>query len=159
MTDFFDYAEAGDPDRSGPDQVAAGTFLVGCSPREWQALRQHSSVEIVGPGQTLVRQGEVDRSLFIVLAGSLAARLDGRADKTLDPMLPGEVFGEVAFFDGLPRSSSVVALEESRVLRIAYDSFESLSASEPALARTLLMDLGRALAGRLRAAEARELSR
>jgi CRP/FNR family transcriptional regulator, cyclic AMP receptor protein len=153
MTDFFDYAAAGDESESGPDVPAEGTFLAGCSSREWRTLQQHSTVEVVGRGEALVRQGDTDRSLFIVLTGAFAPSLAGTNSSRVR-LRPGDVFGEIAFFDGLPRSSTVVALEESRVMRIRHEAFEALSASAPALARTLLMDLGRALAGRLRAAQA-----
>ncbi|KRA38204.1 MULTISPECIES: Crp/Fnr family transcriptional regulator [unclassified Nocardioides] len=159
MVDFFDYSVAGGDPEPAPATAAVGTFLESCSAREWRVLQQHSTIEVVKRGQVLVREGEQDQSLFIVLAGALAPRIAGVPDGARAQMVPGDVFGEVAFFDGRPRSSTVVAVEDSRIMRIRYEAFEALSAGEPVLARTLLLDLGRALAGRLRAAEAREAAR
>lgn len=156
MVGFFDYSAAGDVGESVPDLPATGTFLAGCSTREWQALQEHSTVEIVARDANLIRQGERDRDIFIVLAGSFAPTDGGPVSGNRVRLLPGDVFGEIAFFDGLPRTSTVVALEASRIMRIRYQAFEALAASEPVLARMLLMDLGRAMASRLRVAGAEE---
>ena len=115
-------------------------------------MRSRCTVERVPTSEVLVRAGEVDRSLFFVLSGELRARISKRYVGA--PMVPGGVFGEVAFFDGRPRSSDVVAIHDAEVLRLSYESFTVLAATEPVLARVLLLELGRALAGRLRAAEA-----
>ena len=46
---------------------------------------------------------------------------------------------------------SVEAMSDGAVMRLSYDAFEALSARNPALARHILLDLGRSLAARLRA--------
>jgi CRP-like cAMP-binding protein len=148
VTDFFDYPGTA----AGGGGARAGVILAGASDREWAVLQRHCGREVVRRGHVLVRRGEIDRSLYVLLTGALAAQVD-TADR---PIRPGEVIGEVAFFDGSPRSATVVATEDSEVLHLTFDGYESLAASEPALARRLLMDLGRALAARLRSAEAGE---
>jgi len=60
------------------------------------------------------------------------------------------VFGEQAFFDGLPRSASVRALSDGEVRSLTREAFAVLAAREPELARALLLDLGRILSLRLR---------
>lgn len=159
VSEFFDYTLAGDTSLSEPADQSVGTFLGGCSEREWRVLQRHSTIEVLSAGQALMNQGDTDQSLFVVLAGELSAAVPGVSHADRPRMLPGDVLGEVSFFDGQPRSAAVVATEESRIMRIRFEAFEALSASEPALARTLLMDLGRALARRLRAAEARAVRR
>jgi CRP-like cAMP-binding protein len=47
----------------------------------------------------------------------------------------------------------VEAVSDGEVMRLSYDAFESLSARNPALARHILLDLGRILAARLRAGD------
>jgi CRP-like cAMP-binding protein len=63
---------------------------------------------------------------------------------------PLSIFGEQAFFDGYPRSASVVALTPGELYGIAPDAFEVLSARHPDIARIALLDLGRILSLRLR---------
>ena len=60
--------------------------------------------------------------------------------------------GELAFFDGSPRSATLDALTDVQVVRIDIDCFSQLSEAEPALAHAMLLDLARILALRLRMA-------
>lgn len=150
MSAFFDY-----PTGAAQSSHATGetiSILADCSEREWAVLHSHCALERLRKGEPLVREGEADRSLYVVLSGAFGVQTPGGGTRA--PMQPGEVIGEIAFFDGRPRSSSVVAIADSEVLHLSLPAFESLAAAEPALARRLLMDLGRALAGRLRAIEA-----
>jgi CRP-like cAMP-binding protein len=63
------------------------------------------------------------------------------------------LLGEIAFFDGGPRSATVRATTDGELLRLGIDDFERLSARHPELARALLLDLGRVLARRIRRIE------
>ena len=71
------------------------------------------------------------------------------AFKTIDAP---SVVGELAFFDGAPRSATLDALTDVQVVRIDLDCFHRLSEAEPELAEAMLMDLARILALRLRMA-------
>lgn len=162
MASFFDYptqrarvtpsGQPGRTDTTAPDdQLVRGGLLATFTSRDWADLRRHATVEAVRSGATLLRQGEVDRSLFIVLAGALVAEVSGHRA----PIVPGEMVGEVAFFDGRPRSVSVIAQEDTEVLHLSFEGFAELSAANAPLARKLLLEIGALLAQRLRAAESR----
>ena len=71
------------------------------------------------------------------------------AFKTIDAPT---VVGELAFFDGAPRSATLDAMTDVQVVRIDMDCFHQLSDAEPELAEAMLMDLARILALRLRMA-------
>jgi CRP/FNR family cyclic AMP-dependent transcriptional regulator len=60
------------------------------------------------------------------------------------------VVGEQSFLDHQPRSTSIRALTEGEVFRLSREKFLVFSAREPALARDLLLDLGRIVSLRLR---------
>jgi CRP/FNR family cyclic AMP-dependent transcriptional regulator len=64
---------------------------------------------------------------------------------------PGEVFGELALLDDLPRSASVVAIELCRLLVVPRQSFRSLLLQMPSLGLRLL----KAMAGHVRRLSAR----
>lgn len=74
------------------------------------------------PGKSICRQGSNDRSLFIVLEGklSVAKSFDGRRRKVVAILAEGSVFGETAFFFGMPRTADVVAMEDCKLLEIPY---------------------------------------
>src|SRR6266511_5374669 len=67
---------------------------------------------------------------------------------------PGDLFGEVGFFDGLPRSADVVALEASEALVLTQAAFQRLRLTHPRLALRFVLDLGRILGERFRASDA-----
>ena len=64
---------------------------------------------------------------------------------------PITTLGEGAFLDGAPRAVNVEAMSDGEVLRLSFEGFEALAARNPALARHILLDLGRILSARLRA--------
>jgi CRP-like cAMP-binding protein len=67
---------------------------------------------------------------------------------------PGDLFGEVGFFDGLPRTADVVALEEGEALVLTQSAFQRLRLVHPRLALRFVLDLGRILGERFRASDA-----
>jgi CRP-like cAMP-binding protein len=65
-------------------------------------------------------------------------------------MHAGDIFGELAFFDGEPRAADVRALERSEILALTIAGFDRLRLRHPQLALRLTLELGRALSSRLR---------
>lgn len=129
-------------------------FLEDGTDREWAAVKAHSEIRRFSGGQFVARTGDPDRSLAILLSGLLEVRVPGRTALDRLVLEPGAVVGEVAFFDGAPRSSDVVSLGDVEVLRLSFEGYQALAAKEPALGQKLLLDLGRTLAQRLRATDA-----
>ena len=102
-------------------------------------------------GAELLRAGARDRALYILASGSVDVLIDGRLGRRAVARIEaGSVFGEMAFFDGRPRSATIVAREPVEVLALDQEGFERLSAWRPRIAIVLLMDLGAVLSARLR---------
>lgn len=97
-------------------------------------LLEHARVREIAEGRRACRQGERDRSIFVLLSGQMAiAKVTGRNQrrKVVALLEAGSVFGEAAFFFGTPRSADVVALESSRVLEIRHsDSMKTIDPSK-----------------------------
>ena len=103
-------------------------------------------------GETIVNEGETTREFYIVASGRLevvTAEAKG-GERHVYFVEPMSIFGEQAFFDGLPRSASVRALSDGSLFAVTPDAFEVLSARFPDLTRLALFDLGRILSLRLR---------
>ncbi|HZQ34845.1 MAG TPA: cyclic nucleotide-binding domain-containing protein [Dehalococcoidia bacterium] len=147
---FFNIAEP-EPERP----AAPLLFLSEWSEAEWARLLAYAEQRPFRAGDLLIRAGEVDRSLLIIGAGTLDVFVpDGDLGvRLVGEVQPGEVIGEVAFFDGSPRSASVRAATDGEVRVLSREAFDVFAAYEPVLARTLLLELGRVLAVRLRAVE------
>jgi len=109
-------------------------------------LLDHAETLLFRPGDTVLRAGERDRALYLLVDGWLRA--------PSGVVHPITTLGEGAFLDGAPRAVSVEAMSDGEVMRLSYEAFESLAARNPALARHILLDLGRILSARLRAGAA-----
>ena len=147
---FFSLTEA-EPERP-PGPLL---FLAEWSEHDWARLFAYAELRPFRAGEWLIRAGEVDRSLMVIGEGRLEVLLpDGElGERRVGEVQSGEVIGEIAFFDGSPRSASVRATLDGEARVLSLDAFEVFAAYEPALARSLLLELGRVLAERLRAAE------
>jgi CRP/FNR family transcriptional regulator, cyclic AMP receptor protein len=134
-------------DRPAPEAGLLATRTQG----DWDVMLAYTDTRRMRPGDWLIREGELDRALYLLSDGRLEAILPGRAGRVIEA--PAAV-GEVAFLDGRPRTAGLRALTHGEAQRLSYEAFEALSAREPRLARDLLLDLGRIVATRLRALEA-----
>ena len=126
-------------------------FLPEATAADWATVFSHAEVRRVGAGLALVQAGEDDRALYLLTEGTVGVRLprDESAFKTIDAP---SVVGELAFFDGRPRSATLDAVTDVEVVRLDEAGFERLAAAEPELAHAMLRDLARILALRLRMA-------
>ena len=126
-------------------------FLPEATAMDWVTIFSHAEVRQIGAGLALVQAGEEDRALYLLTEGTVGVRLprDEGAFKTIDAP---SVLGELAFFDGRPRSATLDAVTDVEVVRLDTSAFDSLLEHEPALAHAMLRDLARILALRLRMA-------
>jgi hypothetical protein len=100
----------------------------------------------------IVRQGDPDDGMFLVLEGELRVRLMINGKETILATLgPGECFGEIALFDQGPRSADVVANKESLLLKIGSEAFDKLRREAPELSAPILFSISKTLAARIRA--------
>ncbi len=120
-----------------------------------ESLPQEEVRELVGQGLIIdvpagimvTPKGSGERELFVVLEGEFEVIDDGRC---LSHLGPGEVFGEVAFFQANGRrTASVRASADGRVLVLQNDRVERLIRRRPTLAVPLLHELGSIMAGRV----------
>jgi CRP/FNR family cyclic AMP-dependent transcriptional regulator len=149
---FFDYPGT----EQAPAQNAL-VFLPDLRDEDWEKILAHTVTRRFSAGDMVIQIGEIDRALYIISEGTLETLIphgNGRTMRRVNTIEAGSVIGEMAFFDGLPRSASVRALTDGEYLRLSYDAFEVLAAREPALARAILFDLGRILANRVREKDA-----
>lgn len=80
----------------------------------------------------IIRERELQTSLFVMIRGT--ATVINAKQEPLAILKPGDVFGEMAFLGGLPRTASVVANNEVIVMRMDKEPFQTL---EPALREKL----------------------
>lgn len=144
VSSYFQYEQAGAP-------VDELRFLGDATDEDWARLVGAGRRERFRAGDVVLAQGDTERSLFIVLEGTLETVLrTGRRQRRLSTTVAGAVLGELGFLDGAPRSASVVAQTDVEVLRIEFDDFVALSRTHPELTFRVMLDLARTLAMRVR---------
>jgi len=157
---FFDYP--GGPETAATDTQAASApdaqvFLADATEQDWLDLLAHTERRSIAPGEVVISRGDIGRSLFLVLDGSVEVRLPGgrfRGSRRTAVFGPGSVLGEIAFFDGQARSADVIATRPSQIAELTPEGLMELAQQQPRLATAALLDLGRILAQRLRSQEA-----
>ena len=79
--------------------------------------------EIALPGEVIIREGEPGQSLFVVVSGK-AEVIDGK--RVINQLGERAVFGELSLLDSAPRTATIRASEETRLLRIDQAPFYEL---------------------------------
>ncbi len=101
-------------------------------------------------GTVLFHEGELGRDMFIIQRGKVQVRKRvGSGEKVLAELGEGEFFGEMALLMGMDRSATVEVIEDSKILVVTPETFESLLRSNIDIALKML----RKLAARLRASD------
>lgn len=99
------------------------------------------------PGVLIKGQGNSDDEIRYILSGeaSLVLRDDNDEKISVDTIGPGEIFGEVSFFTGLPWASDaeLVAGEACRLLEITAEDFEKTLREDPDFTINLVKNLAR----------------
>ena len=99
---------------------------------ECQILANVMSVRELSDGETLVKEGDDDNTLFILTKGKLtvSSMIDDK-DVAVYTMKVGECAGTRAFVDLAPRNATLTAVGASTVYTLEPTDFESLLDSHP----------------------------
>lgn len=118
----------------------------------FEGLLAKSTEQNYKPQQTVFEQGEAADGMYLVIEGyALALTNDPKtgAERSTTIIPTGQSFGELGLLMGQPRSATVVAGTELRVLKITLETVKALEEAEPHIAATLYKKLARTLAEQL----------
>jgi CRP/FNR family cyclic AMP-dependent transcriptional regulator len=96
-------------------------------------------------GETIFKEGETAKELYVIKSGQVEIRLGNRLLATLEA---NDIFGEMALFDSAPRSATAVAKTDVALVPVSKKDFVSLVSRAP----TFALDIMSMLARRLREA-------
>jgi CRP/FNR family transcriptional regulator len=114
---------------------------------ELLSLAERARSKAFKRGETLFRKDDPGSHLYVVLDGAVKIALPGEfgQEALVAIMRPGDFFGELALFDGSPRSASATALEDTRAALLARDDFLAFLETHPAAVRVVLDALTRTI--------------
>ncbi|MBE9559420.1 MAG: cyclic nucleotide-binding domain-containing protein [Proteobacteria bacterium] len=85
--------------------------------------------------EVLLREGEKDDTLYIVIEGDVIVTRDAGGDEhvTLQHLKPGDIAGAMGFIDGSSHSATLSATRASHVLELHRDVLEGMIDAHPQL--------------------------
>lgn len=91
------------------------------------------------PKDIIFCEYEPGNTFYFLIEGRIkVTKITADKEKTLDILMPGEIFGEMAILEEAPRSATMVALDEVKVLEFNKENFQSLMQAKPELAIKLI---------------------
>lgn len=96
-------------------------FLSALPPFELERLAGRATWRTCVPGDVVIRQGDVGDCFYVVGAGTLAVVVDGRRQP--HALASGDGFGEVALMSAVPRTATITAVSEARLLVLEREDF------------------------------------
>lgn len=80
----------------------------------------------------LFREGDPSEAMYVIKSGKLGVlKSKGNSEITLAELGPGDMIGEMAFFDNKPRSASAKALADTVVIELPFKSLNAQFKSFP----------------------------
>jgi CRP-like cAMP-binding protein len=110
------------------------------------------TVKRVMPGETIFKEGEPAREMFVILDGEIEVlKKSRRGRETRVAILgPNDCFGEMSIIDMQPRSATVRALGPARMLKITTEEMDALYRHDLKSYTLIVLNIARDLSRRLR---------
>lgn len=143
--------------RHPQDRLGRLAIFRGADPALLAAAERHAAWMSAAPGECVIDYGEATKDVFALVEGSVRVLVltPLGQEMILGDLGPGEIFGDMAAIDDVPRSASVIALRTTRLCRLPAASFLSIALHSAAVAQRVM----RALTSRLRLQEERHFDR
>lgn len=97
-----------------------------------------------GAGEIIFREGDPGQVLYLVQSGQVRIFVNGLDGSETSVILfgrPGDIFGELAVIDGLPRSATAVAMDKTVLFTIGREQFRQHMRHMPQLALNFMREL------------------
>jgi CRP/FNR family transcriptional regulator/CRP/FNR family cyclic AMP-dependent transcriptional regulator len=111
-----------------------------CTDEELRRIADISKVVETPAGTVLTEVGTPGDSFFFVIDGRVSVETQVGVG---DPLRPGDFFGEMSLLDGEPRSATITATTDVRLLVVERLHFSRLLNEAPDLVRRILVVLSR----------------
>lgn len=120
---------------------------------QWRGIQPFMARAEYRAGDFLIRQGEVDRSMYFLERGTLQVFTNSRIPDggRLSILRAGSVVGEVGLFSDQPRMANVEAMTPCVMWILSGPRFDELAARNPSVALELARSIASVMGRRMRA--------
>ncbi|HEX5473421.1 MAG TPA: mechanosensitive ion channel family protein [Vicinamibacterales bacterium] len=113
------------------ERLLAGVDLFAAlSPELRREIAAATSIALYASGERIVRQGDPGESMFVICSGTVSVVLEP-ANHEVAQIHDGGYFGEMSLLTGDPRSATVVARGDVRLVEVSAGLFRRLGAEHP----------------------------
>lgn len=113
-----------------------------------QVLADIIEVRNIDRGDLLIKEGEVDHTLYVTVAGNLSViKNSGSGEEQLHVLNPGSLAGAMGFLDGQEHSASLKAQSHTKVFCIEQSKFEGLLEKNPEIVYKIMKIIVRDIHG------------
>ena len=127
-----------------PEELQQVPLFSDLNQRQLKKLARGFKERSVGPGVSLVREGQMDGvGFFVIVEGTASVSVKGT---TLTSFGPGDYFGELAMISEQVRTATVTADTPLRYLVMAFWDFRKFAKENPDVSWKLLQHLADVIA-------------
>jgi len=126
-----------------PKTLREMSFFTDLNDEELRAISKIIKKKNYKIGEAVFKENEDGTSMYIIRKGEVKAckaAPDGEL-MTLTLMKDGDMFGEMSFLDGRPRSATIISISNTEVLCMEKDDFEKLMDSHPRMIYKILKNI------------------
>ncbi len=89
---------------------------------------QAAKLRLIKQGTTIVREGDIGRSMYIVLEGKVQVlSQDNQGNEIhISDLAANDFFGEISFLTAAPRFATVEAVEDTLLCKLSYESMREV---------------------------------
>ncbi|TVM03379.1 MAG: hypothetical protein CV087_05385 [Candidatus Brocadia sp. WS118] len=92
--------------------------------------------------EIIVEEGTQSRTMYVIQGGKVKVVKSAKGSETVLALLgAGDIFGEMSLFDASPRSATIKAVGEARVLAIEYEGLLKRIKMDPTLALRIIKQM------------------
>jgi CRP-like cAMP-binding protein len=127
--------------KAKPDVLLATVpIFEGLSKKQLKVIAKSSEVVDYMAGHSIVKEGDLGDSFFVVLHGQAKVTTGG---KTINRLMPGDHFGEISLLDGDPRTATVTSETPMKMMMLERKDFIKAVSNDPEMSLAMMRTLAR----------------
>lgn len=132
--------------------IGRSRFFADFVDEDLATLTSYMQVYQAPAGATIIREGEVEDFMLLIIAGGVEILKNDRNGhaQVMTRVGPGLTLGEMSMIDGEPRFATCLAVEDTTYATLGRDSMARIILEQPAVGAKLLVKLVTVLSQRLR---------